>query len=223
MQFTVQFPDPMSADDDGLIAVGGELSPEYLISAYANGIFPWFNEGDPVLWWSPNPRMVLYPKDFKTSKSLAKLIKNKKFDVKIDCDFESVICNCSNIPRDKQDGTWITDDMIDAYIELHKLGVAHSFETYFDNKLVGGLYGVSLGSAFFGESMFFKERDASKVAFYYLVAFCKANGFHFIDAQQPTKHLKSLGAIEVERKQFLDELSKALEEETMQGRWSMTN
>jgi leucyl/phenylalanyl-tRNA--protein transferase len=155
MEYLVQFPDPELANDEGLVAVGGELTPEYLISAYSAGIFPWFAEGDPILWWSPNPRLVLYPDDFKVSKTLAKLVKNERFELKIDADFNSVIQNCSEIERPDQLGSWITDEMIDAYKELHNLGIAHSFETYSDGELVGGLYGLSLGKAFFGESMFF--------------------------------------------------------------------
>lgn len=220
MEYLVQFPDPELADDEGLIAVGGELTPEYLISAYSTGIFPWFAEGEPILWWSPNPRLVLYPNDFKISKTLAKLVKSNHFELKIDANFRSVIQNCSKIERPDQLGSWITNEMIDAYCTLHDLGIAHSFETYFDSKLVGGLYGVSMGKAFFGESMFFKERDASKFAFYHLVNWCKAHDFHFIDAQQPTNHLKSLGAKEIERKIFLTELKEALQFETIHGKWS---
>jgi leucyl/phenylalanyl-tRNA--protein transferase len=220
MEYLVQFPDPELANDEGLVAVGGELTPEYLISAYSAGIFPWFAEGDPILWWSPNPRLVLYPDDFKVSKTLAKLVKNERFELKIDADFNSVIQNCSEIERPDQLGSWITDEMIDAYKELHNLGIAHSFETYSDGELVGGLYGLSLGKAFFGESMFFKERDASKFAFYHLVHWCKSHDFHFIDAQQPTDHLKSLGAKEIERKIFLKELNEALNFEAILGKWT---
>ncbi len=219
MEYSVQFPDPNQVDADGLVAVGGELSPEYLVSAYASGIFPWFGEGDPILWWSPSPRLVLLTDEFKVSKSLKKTIQNKVFEIKIDYNFKSVIKNCSKSPRPGQDGTWITKEMIDAYIQLHKLGIAHSFETYFENKLVGGLYGVSLGKAFFGESMFFKKADASKVAFYFLVEWCKINEFHFIDAQQPTEHLMSLGAKKMERSEFLNRLEAALDFETLKGKW----
>jgi leucyl/phenylalanyl-tRNA---protein transferase len=222
MEYQIQFPDPELADDDGLIAVGGELTPEYLISAYVKGIFPWFGEGDPILWWSPNPRLVLYPENFKVSKTLAKLVKSDRFELKIDTSFSSVIKSCSKIKRPDQEGSWITDEMIAAYCTLHDLGIAHSFETYLDGKLVGGLYGLSMGKAFFGESMFFKERDASKFAFYHLVSWCKAHDFHFIDAQQPTNHLKSLGAKEIERNAFLAELNEALQFETIQGKWTQT-
>lgn len=219
MEYSVQFPDAEMADENGLLAVGGKLEPEYLISAYASGIFPWFGEGDPILWWSPNPRLVLFPDNFKVSKSLKKLIQGNQFSIKIDCDFKSVITNCSKSPRPGQDGTWITKEMIKAYNKLHKIGIAHSFEIYQQNKLAGGLYGVSLGRAFFGESMFFTVANASKIALYYLVEWCKKNEFHFIDAQQPTEHLKSLGAIEMERKKFLEILAKSLEYKTLQGKW----
>jgi len=221
MEYSVQFPDPNQADENGLLAVGGKLEPEYLISAYASGIFPWFGKGDPILWWSPNPRLVLFPNDFKISKSLKKLIQNNQFSLKIDSDFKSVIKNCSKSPRPGQDGTWITKEMIKAYIRLHELGIAHSFEIYNENKLAGGLYGISLGKAFFGESMFFKLANASKVSLFYLVEWCKKHEFHFIDAQQPTDHLKSLGAKEIDRKDFLGKLNKALEYDTLQGKWDL--
>jgi len=221
MQYLVQFPDPELADDDGLVSVGGELTSEYLVAAYASGIFPWFGEGDPILWWSPNPRLVLYPNDFKVSKTLAKLIRSNSFELKIDTDFRAAINSCAEVERPEQEGSWITKEMVEAYITLHEMGIAHSFETYLDDKLVGGLYGVSLGKVFFGESMFFKERDASKFAFYHLVEWCKANDFHFIDAQQPTEHLKSLGAQEIERSIFLNDLKSALEFETHTGKWEL--
>ena len=221
MEFMVEFPDPGLADEDGLVAVGGELSAEYLISAYASGIFPWFGEGEPILWWSPNPRLVLYPAEFKVSKTLAKTIKSNRFEFRLDRNFKSVIQSCAKVSRPGQEGTWITNEMVEAYIKMHKSGLAHSFETYLNNELVGGLYGVSLGKAFFGESMFFKERDASKVALFHLVQWCKKNDFHFIDAQQPTEHLKSLGAQEIERNKFLQELDIALQLETIQGKWGL--
>jgi leucyl/phenylalanyl-tRNA--protein transferase len=219
MDTIIEFPDPRKADDDGLVAVGGELSTSYLIAAYAQGIFPWFNEKDPILWWSPNPRMVLIPEDFKLRKSLKQVINSKRFEVKIDKDFRGVIRNCRNVKRKEQEGTWITNEMLEAYIDLHDFGIAHSFETYQDGQLVGGLYGVSLGKAFFGESMFFNEPDASKVAFYHLVEWCKQHSFHFIDAQQSTSHLKSLGAKEISRNEFLNSLNEALKHPTKQGVW----
>jgi leucyl/phenylalanyl-tRNA---protein transferase len=222
MRSKVQFPDPNKAENEGLVAVGGELNPDFILSAYQQGIFPWFNEDDPILWWSPNPRLVLYPEDFKLSDSLRQVIRSNKFRIAIDSNFSEVIKNCSQAPRPGQDGTWITHDMIDAYIELHSLGYAHSFETYLDEELVGGLYGLSLGKVFYGESMFFKHSDASKFALYHLVKFCKNHKFEFIDAQQPTKHLKNLGAKEIERSEFLKNLQNALNYDTLVGKWSLT-
>ncbi|WP_340114535.1 leucyl/phenylalanyl-tRNA--protein transferase [Maribellus mangrovi] len=216
----IQFPDPNQANDEGLIAYGGELTPEYLLSAYQQGIFPWFCENEPVLWWSPNPRMVLLPTDFKLKKSLRQVINKATFEVRIDTAFREVITNCSKVKRSHEDETWITNNMIEGYVKLHELGYAHSFESYFEGELVGGLYGISLGNCFFGESMFFTKTDASKVAFYHLVQFALKNNFAFIDAQQPTEHLASLGAKPIPRKDFLEMLEKALQEQTLRGRWT---
>ncbi|MBD5780151.1 leucyl/phenylalanyl-tRNA--protein transferase [Pelagicoccus sp. NFK12] len=213
------FPDPELAEEEGIIAIGGDLSPERLVAAYSCGIFPWYSEGDPILWFSPDPRMVLYPQNFKRSKTLSRLVRSGKYELRIDHDFPSVIANCAKIPRPGQDGTWITGDMQEAYVRLHHLGLAHSFETYQEGKLVGGLYGVSLGNAFFGESMFHHARDASKFAFHALVEFALENRFDFIDAQQPTKHLRSLGAQEVPRSAFLKELAASQRHPTLQSRW----
>jgi leucyl/phenylalanyl-tRNA--protein transferase len=160
------FPHPSEAVDDGLLAIGGDLSPERLVAAYASGIFPWYGDDDPILWWSPDPRLVLYPEKFKVSKSLRQTLNKKPFEIRIDFAFEEVIDNCSKIPRKEQHGSWITDEMKLAYIKMFDLGLAHSIETWEGNKLVGGLYGLSLGNAFFGESMFHKRKDASKIAFY---------------------------------------------------------
>ncbi len=175
----IQFPDPNLANDEGLIAQGGELTPDFLLSAYSQGIYPWFCENEPILWWSPNPRMILFPEKFKLRKSLRQVINRNTFALKIDTAFREVITNCSKIKRPEEDETWITNDMIEAYVELHKLGFAHSFESYFENELVGGLYGISVGNCFFGESMFFKITDASKVALYHLVQFALKNNFSF--------------------------------------------
>jgi len=221
MDYSIQFPDPSLAEDDGLVAVGGELSVEFILSAYMQGIFPWFSEEDPLLWWSPNPRLVLYPSELKVSNSLKQVIRRNKFSIKIDTNFEKVIKSCSKSPRPGQNGTWITSDMVDAYIQLHKLGYTHSFETYLGDELVGGLYGLSLGKAFFGESMFFQATDASNFALYHLVEWCKKNNFSFIDAQQPTAHLKSMGAKEISRSEFLLSLKKALNFETNKGKWHL--
>ncbi|HPF50150.1 MAG TPA: leucyl/phenylalanyl-tRNA--protein transferase [Draconibacterium sp.] len=216
----IPFPDPNMADDEGLIAFGGDLSPEFLLSAYQQGIFPWFSAEEPILWWSPNPRMVLLPENFKVKKSLQQVINKGKFELKIDTAFREVITNCSQAPRPGQDETWITEDMIEAYIKLHDLGFAHSFESYFEGKLAGGLYGLSIGNCFFGESMFFTKTDASKVALYHLVQFARKHDFAFIDAQQPTDHLHSLGARPIERKLFLEMLAKSLQNPTIEGNWS---
>lgn len=219
LQSDAVFPDPELAENNGLIGIGGDLSQERLIAAYSTGIFPWYSEGQPILWFSPDPRMVLKLEDFKLSKSLDRMVKSKKFEVKIDTAFKKVIQACSINSRKDQDGTWITQAMIGAYETLHQSGIAHSFETYKDGLLVGGLYGVSLGRGFFGESMFYKERDASKVAFASLVAFCSEHGFDFIDAQTPSKHLASLGAKEIPRRQFLDMLRATLERDSLLGDW----
>ncbi|MBM3435257.1 MAG: leucyl/phenylalanyl-tRNA--protein transferase [Bacteroidetes bacterium] len=213
------FPDPRLADKSGLLAVGGDLSSRRLVLAYSNGIFPWYSEGDPILWWSPNPRMVLFPEKFKVSKSLNQVLRNKDFDVKFDTAFPEVIDHCSKVPRFGQGGTWITSEMKEAYIELHRLGYAHSAETYMNGKLVGGLYGVSLGKAFFGESMFYTERDASKIALYFLVKKLKGWEFHFLDAQVETGHLKRLGAENIPRKEFLELLKKAMQFPTQKNNW----
>lgn len=216
---TVSFPDPEMAESSGLLAVGGDLSPVRLLSAYTSGIFPWYSEGQPILWFSPDPRLVLYPPDFHPSRSLKKIVRSNKFDVKFDNDFEAVIKGCAGADRKFQKSTWITKDMTDAYIELHKSGYAHSVETYLDNRLVGGLYGVSLGGAFFGESMFYEISNASKVALYYLVKKCLYWDFDFIDSQVPTEHMKRMGATEISRERFISELETTLKKKTIRGQW----
>jgi leucyl/phenylalanyl-tRNA--protein transferase len=204
------FPKKLSITEDGLVAIGGSLSTDMLLMAYSNGIFPWFNSDEEILWWSPSPRLVLFPNEFKLSKSLKKTIKKNIFEVKFNTNFESVIDNCSKINRKGQESTWITENMKNSYIDLHKLGFAYSVESYQDDKLVGGLYGVILGKVFFGESMFAKVSDASKVAFYYLVEYLKENNFEFIDCQMTTNHLVSLGAREINRDEFNILLDKGL-------------
>jgi leucyl/phenylalanyl-tRNA--protein transferase len=222
MPFEYQFPDPRTADHDGLLAAGGDLSVESLVTAYSHGIFPWFDQDSPILWWSPDPRLILFPEKFNISASLKQRIRSGTYTVEIDNDFEGVIRQCASVKRIGQVGTWITEDMIQAYINLHLAGVAHSFETYHKGELVGGLYGVSLGSAFFGESMFYQMRDASKVALYCLVDWAIRHGFQFIDAQQSTSHLKSLGAKEIAREEFLRLLKNALKHDTLKGKWLKT-
>lgn len=214
------FPDPSYAEKEGILAIGGDLSVDRLILAYANGIFPWPRKNAPLLWWSPDPRMVLYPRDYKASKSLKQLIRSKKYTHSYDRDFASVIRECAFIPRPGQDGTWITKDMIKAYLKLHREGFAHSVETWYEGELVGGLYGVSLGKAFFGESMFYKMRDASKFAFYHLVEVLKKWDFELIDAQQDTPHMRSLGAISIARDEFMELLENAVSHPTFKGNWN---
>ena len=206
-KYNYTFPDANEADDEGLVAWGEDLDVERILSAYRNGIFPWFNEGNPVLWWSPNPRLILYPNDLKVSKSLKKSI--KKFEVKFNNDFESVIRACRDV-RKKKEGSWITETLIEKYAEIHKQKIAHCVETYYEGKLVGGLYGLEMGNIFCGESMFAKKNDASKVAFYHLIERLKKQNFYMVDCQIPTDHLKSLGAVEISRKSFLEKLRKGL-------------
>lgn len=199
------FPDPSQARSDGLLAVGGDLSTQRLMLAYKNGIFPWFGDGDPILWWSPDPRMVLFPEDFKVSKSLRKQIRSEAFKITFNTAFNQVIEACGNVPRPDQQGTWITDEMMLAYQELHKLGHAQSVELWQEDVLVGGLYGIDLPEfgVFCGESMFSKVSNASKVGFFYLVQHLKQQNYKLIDCQIYTDHLASLGAREIDRTAFL--------------------
>lgn len=213
------FPPPDYADASGLIAVGGDLSSERLLEAYRVGIFPWYSDDQPILWWSPDPRFVLDLDEFKISRSLQKTLSRKIFHVTFDRVFEDVIDACASVPRDGQRGTWITAEMRDAYIKLHGLGYAHSVESWFEEELVGGLYGVSLGKAFFGESMYHVKTDASKVALATLVEKLKSWGFHFIDSQMTTEHLFRLGAKEIPRRIFLKRLQSALRHSTKRGKW----
>jgi leucyl/phenylalanyl-tRNA---protein transferase len=217
------FPSPDNADPSGLLAVGGDLSSERLLEAYRLGIFPWYSEDQPILWWSPDPRLVLQLGDFKVSRSLRKTLKNGVFRVTLDHAFEDVIRACSSIPREGQSGTWITKEMKEAYIDLHGLGYAHSVESWFGEKLAGGLYGVSLGRAFFGESMFHLKTDASKVALATLVEKLKSWNFDFIDSQMTTEHMLRLGAKELPRRIFLKRLQSALRHPTKRGRWRIEN
>lgn len=216
---TNSFPEPEMAESSGLLAVGGDLSPSRLLMAYSKGIFPWYSDGQPILWFSPDPRLILYPSRFRPSRSLRKLVRSGKFEVRFDHDFSSVIYGCANADRKFQKSTWITNDMMEAYIKLHEYGYAHSVETYYDGRLVGGLYGVSLGGAFFGESMFYRMNNASKVALYFLVKKCLYWDFNLIDSQIPTDHMKNFGAEETSREEFLRELELALSRETRKGNW----
>jgi leucyl/phenylalanyl-tRNA--protein transferase len=213
------FPPPEYADPSGLLAVGGDLSSQRLLEAYRLGIFPWYSEDQPILWWSPDPRLILELGEFRVSRSLRKTLKKETFQVTFDRAFEEVIRACSSVPRDGQSGTWITEEMKEAYIRLHGLGYAHSVESWFLGKLAGGLYGVSLGKCFFGESMFHFETDASKVALATLVERLKNWDFHFVDAQMTTEHMLKLGAKEMPRRLFLKRLQSALRHPTKRGSW----
>jgi leucyl/phenylalanyl-tRNA--protein transferase len=213
------FPPPDYADPSGLLAVGGDLSKERLLEAYRLGIFPWYSDDQPILWWSPDPRLVLDLKDFIISRSLRKTLKKGVFQVTFDRAFEAVIQACAAVPRVAQNGTWITEEMQEAYINLHALGYAHSVESWCGGKLAGGLYGVSLGKAFFGESMFHLKTDASKVALATLVETLKHWDFHFIDSQMTTEHMLRLGAKELPRRICLKRLQSALRHPTKRGRW----
>ncbi len=203
------FPDPELAEADGLLAIGGDLSPERLLLAYHAGIFPWFNPGDPVLWWSPDPRMLLYPAKFRISHSLRQLIRSRKYGITFNKDFSGVIEHCAAIRRKDQHGTWISPSMIEAYHKLHEMGHAMSVECWSNGKLAGGLYGVSLPPVFCGESMFSLQRDASKAALAALVGLALSEKWHFIDCQLYTEHLESLGAEKISRIDFFRQLKVA--------------
>lgn len=198
-------------EPNGLLAIGDKLSPERLVSAYQQGIFPWYSAGEPVLWWSPNPRMVLFPEELRVSKSLQKRLNKKDYDVRYDTAFREVISACSKTPRTDQNGTWIVDDIIEAYCDLHQRGYAHSVETWIDNQLVGGLYGVAIGKMFYGESMFHHVTDASKIAFVHLVQHLKQQGVGMIDCQMKTSHLATFGAREISRENFLNKLTELIQ------------
>jgi leucyl/phenylalanyl-tRNA--protein transferase len=219
-KFSLTFPHPNDANEDGIVAWGGDLSASRLIRAYQNGIFPWYAKGEPILWWSPNPRLILELDDFKLSRSLKKSM--KKFEYRFDANFSEVIRRCGTKVREGQDGSWIQKEIIEAYEELHGMGVAHSIESYQEGRLVGGLYGVVVGGVFCGESMFADVSDASKAAFATLIAHLKEWGYDFIDCQVPTAHLKSLGAKEVARDYFLDRLHK-VNMENIPNAWRHTS
>ncbi len=201
------FPDVTEADRDGILAVGGDLSPERLLLAYQSGIFPWFDSDDPILWWAPHQRMVLFPDELVASKSMRSILRKEIFTVTFNKDFRGVISNCSQIRRNGQRGTWITSEMIEAYVKLHELGFAKSVEVWQNNELVGGLYGIDLGHVFCGESMFSKVSNASKVAFITLVENLKIRKYKLIDCQVHNDHLESLGAREIEREEFMQILT----------------
>lgn len=218
----VVFPPADQADPNGLVAVGGNLSPGVLLSAYTQGVFPWYSEDEPLLWWSPDPRFVLFPRELHVPKSLRRVLNKNRFRFTLDHAFEEVITACSVAPRRGQGGTWITDDMITGYHRLHALGYAHSLEVWDGEKLAGGLYGVSLGGMFFGESMFARVSDASKAGFVTLVRVLEERGFDCIDCQMYTSHLDRFGARDFPRSAFLELLGRSLERATVKGNWQDT-
>jgi leucyl/phenylalanyl-tRNA--protein transferase len=204
------------ASPNGLLAAGADLSPGRLLDAYSRGIFPWFSAGDPILWWSPHPRMVLFPDELRVTRSLRKRAASDRFETRVDTAFEAVMRECA-APREGQAGTWILPEMVAAYVRLHELGFAHSVESWREDRLVGGLYGLHLGNVFFGESMFSREPDASKVALVKLVARVKAAGVALIDCQQATGHLASLGAREIPRREFVRRLAESIQYDPSSG------
>lgn len=216
----LRFPPVELASPEGLLAVGGDLRAERLLEAYRHGIFPWYNPDQPILWWSPDPRAVLFPSKLRVSRSLGKTLRQNKFEVTLDKAFREIISSCA-LPRSERvgHGTWITPEMIEAYCVLHERGLAHSVEAWKDGKLVGGLYGVALGGAFFGESMFSRVTDASKVAFVQLVRQLELWGFVLVDCQLPSAHLSSLGAEEIRRSDFMERLEQALQQRDHPGHW----
>jgi leucyl/phenylalanyl-tRNA--protein transferase len=197
-------------EPNGLLAAGGDLRPGTLLTAYRRGIFPWYSQGQPILWWSPDPRMVLYLREFRTSRSLRKRIQQRRYEIRVDSAFAQVVRACAHARRPGQHGTWITPSVEEAYLELHRLGYCHSVEAWYEGELAGGLYGLALGRVFFGESMFARSSDASKVALATLVSLLSARGFELVDCQQETPHLASLGARPIPRKEFAVELERLI-------------
>lgn len=215
-----QFPPTSEAEEDGLLAIGGDLSPGRLLEAYARGIFPWYSDQEPIMWWSPAPRLILHPNELHISKSMRPLFNKKAFRVTYDTVFDRVIHACKTVFRKDQYGTWITPDMINAYNLLHELGFAHSVEVWQEEHLVGGLYGIGLGSCFFGESMFAKVSNASKYGFISMVKGLQQLGYTVIDCQTKTKHLVSMGAKEVDRSVFEELLASAIQQDHRRGPWT---
>lgn len=217
---SLAFPHPALAEPNGLLAVGGDLSVPRLLLAYRSGIFPWYSEDSPILWFSPDPRLVLSLPDLHVSRKLNKILKSGRYEVRFDTSFGDVIRNCSEVSRKGQTGTWITKDMVDAYTELHERGYAHCVEAYREGELVGGLYGVAIGRVFFGESMFHLVSEASKVALYGLVERLRDRDFDFIDSQVPNSHMKAMGGREVGRERFLEMLRESVSKTTPPGKWN---
>ncbi len=218
IRYELSFPPVQSATPEGLLAYGGDLSPNRLLLAYRSGIFPWYNSSDPILWWAPDPRLVLFLDEFKLHKSLKKRMKH--FEVRYDTAFTQVMQECGTILRDNQHGSWIIPEIVEAYSVLHDMGYAHSVEAWQEDRLVGGLYGVVIGKVFFGESMFAKVSDASKVAFATLIERLKKDGFELIDCQIPSPHLKSLGAREISREEFMRHLQSEVCKDFTPGHWN---
>ena len=206
-------------EPNGLLCAGGDLSAQRLLDAYQHGIFPWYASGEPILWWSPDPRMVLFPGEFRISRSLRRSLRSGRFEVRLDSDFPTVMRACAEVPRAGQDGTWITREMQQAYWKLFQLGIAHSVESWTEGRLVGGLYGLAIGRMFYGESMFSRASDASKVAAAHLARFLEEEGFGMIDCQMNTSHLASLGAREIPRAVFMARLRALVTEAWQPGRW----
>lgn len=219
----VRFPRPELAEENGLLAIGGDLSPERLLSAYSRGIFPWFAEGDPILWWFTSPRLILFPGEFRIPKRLARYLRNSQVQITRDCAFKQVIRNCATVRTEAGDNTWITPAMQAAYMELHDLGFAHSIECWHQNKLVGGLYGIALGSVFFGESMFSRIHCGSQFALIELVNFLKSENYKLIDCQMTTNHLLRFGAREISGKEFQSLLKENIRDITPHENWKSSN
>lgn len=216
---SIMFPSALLANEDGLLAIGGKLQEDWLLTAYAQGLFPWFNAGDPILWWSPDPRCVLIPSEVKVQKSMKPILNRSDLEFKLDNDFEQVIENCSMIPRLNQPGTWLTEEMKKAYSGLHDVGMAHSAEIWKNDTMIGGLYGVSIGGVFFGESMFSLEPNMSKLALIRLCGWLQERNFLMIDCQIYSSHLERMGAIMVDRIHFLEALNQGLSLKTLKGKW----
>ncbi|MFO7752756.1 MAG: leucyl/phenylalanyl-tRNA--protein transferase [Desulfobacteraceae bacterium] len=216
----IEFPPPGLARSDGLLCVGGDLSTERLIEAYKNGIFPWYAHNEPILWWTPDPRLILYPRDIRVSRSLAKRLRKNFFSVSMDTAFEEVVRNCAHTRTIHGEDTWLTSDMIQAYTRLHEAGRAHSVECWRNRRLAGGLYGVSLGGVFFGESMFTIITDASKVALVHLARYLERLDYDLIDCQVATDHMVSMGAVEIPRQLFLKKVRRSLEKPDRTFNWS---
>ncbi len=216
----ISFPSPLLASAEGLLAVGGDLSEERLLLAYQLGIFPWYSSGEPILWWSPDPRLVLFPSELHISRSLRKTIKKNLFHLTIDQAFHQVMAECAAPRKGKASGTWIVPEMMMAYNRLHLSGFAHSVEAWSDNELVGGLYGVAIGRTFFGESMFSRVPNVSKVVLVTFVEYLKRRSFDMIDCQVRNEHLRQFGAQEIPRTRFMDLLAKSVQRPTDQGKWA---